>query len=968
MTDFCHLHVHTTYSQLDGLCAPKALVTRCHELGMSACAITDHEHVGGLIKFYRACKDAGVKPILGMEATIGDHHLVLLARNLDGYRGLMATASRGRRLKMSDIVPTGLIALTACARGHVLSAVRDRDMDRALATLRRLKQIFDAVYVELQFNGPHHAPHNPQLCQLARDAGVGIVATNDVHYLTPDDHEAQNVLMAIRQGTRDGFRHPAPEFYLKSGQEMRDACVGFDLALSNTLEVAERCTVELELDKPDLPRFSDDEDRELSRLARRGFMDKTLSPGVPAQRLHHELAVIQNMGYSGYYLIVQDFVNWARAHDVAVGPGRGSGPGSLVAYVLGITDLDPLEHGLFFERFLNPERVSMPDFDIDFAQDGRQRVIDYVRGRWGNVAQIATYMTLQPKSTIKDVARILGLPFDEVNEYTRVIPGALRPKTGREKAMTPFDLALSKAPELCARAKSDEAYARVLGIARQLMGCVRQTGKHAGGVVIGRLPLSHYTPLTEDGLTAYDMKDVEAVGLVKFDFLGVKTLDVIQGTGVTVPETLDDPAVYDLIASGRTWGMFQVETPGMTRLCVDMRPDCFNDIVAAVALYRPGPKESGMVDDYIWRKHGVRRVVYPHARLKDVLSYTYGTIVYQEQVMQTAQILAGYTLGGADLLRRAMGKKIQKEMDAQHDVFIQGCVDNGVDEKLAIELFSAIDKHAAYSFNKAHAAAYAMITYQTAWLRLHHPLAFAASLFTVEGGVQKVLARYVREARADDILVLGPDVNASSDRFTVEDGAVRWGLGSIKGLGQVESLVAGQPYSDLFDLARRSGLNRRGLEALICAGAVDGDRATLMSAVAMAVSDGKAARLDEVRGQTSMFDIDPDPDDVEPWSRLTACEREFAVLGNYVTDHPSAVHGHRVIVDVFARLSAAGRMWARVTLENEEGHENVIFFPDAYEQYFPLLTVGEPLTVDGRENEEGDLIVDDCRRPDVCDS
>ena len=963
-TDFTHLHVHTNYSMLDGLCFAEPLAKRCAELGLSACAVTDHEHMGGSLKAYKALRKEGVKAIVGMEVTLGQGHLILLAETLAGYKNLMALSGQKLDFALLAAHAQGLIALTACARGHVLTALRNREEDKALAVLNRFKAVFGPknVFVELQFTGGHHGAYNPQLCHLAEQAGLGIVATNDVHYLTPADHDTQNVLMAIRQRKREHpFQHPTANFYLKSAQEMYDACKGYDLAFHNALEIGARCDVELELGKPDLPSFAENEDQTLSAMARKAYRERNMPPGEHAQRLIHELATIQNMGYSGYFLIVQDFCNWARDHGVPVGPGRGSGAGSLVAYALGITDLDPIEHGLFFERFLNPERVSMPDFDIDFSQAGRESVIDYVKEKYGHVAQIATYTTLQPKSTIKDVARVLGFSFGEVNDHTRVIPSAIRPKTDEEKAMDPFDFALSFAPALVA----DKKYEGVLAMARQLMGCVRQTGKHAGGVVIGRQPLLEYTPLTDEGLTAYDMKDVEAAGLVKFDFLGVKTLDVIDGTRVALPKLMNDAAVYELIASGRTWGMFQIESPGMVDLCRRLRPSCFEDVVATVALYRPGPKESGMLDDFIARKHGIQHIDYPHPRLEPVLKDTYGTIVYQEQVMQTAQLVAGYTLGGADLLRRAMGKKVQKEMDAQHQTFISGCAAEGIDEELAVSLFKTIDKFAAYGFNKSHAAAYAIITYQTAWLRVHYPEAFAASLFTVEGGDQDVLARYVREARKDGIKVLGPDINRSEAHFTVEDGAVRWGLASIRGMSKIN--VAHRPYASIYDVAR--DWMPAQVVRLTEVGALDslGDRGDLLATAKTAAAEDKRQSLVEAQGQV-MIDLGAPETKFGRLTELEYLQAEFKSLGVYVSGHPvppgfswptpSTWDGDLnlagVIVDIFERTNARGEKWAKVTLEDCIMHRLTLVFSEAYASFD--FKVGDIVVMNGAPGREGDFI------------
>jgi len=964
-TDFIHLHVHSRHSFLDGLCDPTKLAQRCRRLGMSACAVTDHDHMGGALRHYRACKKAGVRPILGMEVTIGQGHLVLLAENLEGYHNLMALSGRPD-LQFSHVAEhsTGLIALTACVRGHVPAALRRREDDRARAFLRHLTKVFghDNLFVELQFNAGPHPTLNRRLCDLAREFDLGVVATNDVHYVEPHEADDQNALMAIRQaGNKSVFRHPAPEYYLKSPREMFEATRGYNKAFDNALVIGDRCRVELELDKPDLPKFADDEERMLSQMARQGFLDRGFGQGEAAMRLTRELSVIQSMGFAGYFLIVQDFVNEARRRGVAVGPGRGSGAGSLVAYCLRITDLDPLRHGLFFERFLNPERVSMPDFDIDFEQEGRDRVIDYVKERYDHVAQIATYMTLGPKAAIKDVARVMGLPFVEVNDYTKVIPSSIRPRDDEEKALHPLDLALKFAPDLVARAQRDGEYGRLIATARNLTGCVRQTGKHAGGVVIGRLPIDHYTPLTEEGLTAYDKKDVEAAGLVKFDFLGVKTLDVIArareaaGVGV-IPE---DPEVFRSLGTGDTWGTFQLESPGMTGVCKRLDPRCLEDIIALVALYRPGPKESGMLDDYIERHHGRQRVTYPHPLLEPVLKATHGTLIYQEQVMKAAQVLAGYTLGGADILRRAMGKKDDKEMASQRRVFVDGCLKNGIDEDVAVEIFGAIEKHSGYSFNLSHSAGYAVLANQTAWLKYHHLPEFVASLLTVECGDRLTLARYVRESRRKGLTILCPDVNASGHGFRVEGQGIRWGLKAIRDLGDGARVVAdNQPYEDFYDLALKTRLQAAGLRALVDAGACDGfglPRHILRATCRLAADERRRRELDERRGQDLMFDdVERRYEEAEDDGR--GLEREFESLGVYVSGHP-ATGSWYAIVDVHRKISRAGNPWARVVIERPDFKwASVLFFSRALEKYDPQ--VGQLVRVVGRRNDDGDLVVD----------
>lgn len=1000
MSDFSHLHLHTTYSFLDGMVRTKELGKRCAELGMSSCAVTDHRHMGSALSVYASLKDAGVKPILGMEIDTKSHgHLVVLARNGEGYDNLREMATRQQRgpLDYGDLVELreGLIFNTACVGNHIAGACARGDMDRARDKLAGLMMgmTSDQVYLELQPTAGPHLRANSGLQELAREFHMRCVVTNDVHYLHPEQHRAQNVLMSIRQGKRrgEGHQHPAPVYYLRSGEEMKAACMSAGIALEHlatTMDVAEMCNVELELDKPDLPPFSEDDEKLFADKCWQQLKARGLDSKEYRDRLQTELDVIIDKGFPGYYLIVQDFTNWAREHGCMVGPGRGSGAGSLAAYVLGITDLDPIEHKLFFERFLNPERKSMPDFDIDFMQAKRGEVINYVVEKWGreHTGQIATYMALHPATAIKDTARVLGLPYGEVNELTKPIPNTLKAHTPEEEAMSEWELAMTYAQDLVKRAQVDEEYRELLDIAKQLIGCYRQTGKHAGGVVIGRLPLTAYTPLTEDSRTQYDMKDVERAGLVKFDFLGLKTLDVIQkaadDAGVDIRSLeLNDPDVYKMIADGNTWGLFQVESPGMTTMCLELKPDRFDDIVAAVSLYRPGPMESGMLASFIKRKHGLEEVEYAHPDLEPALKDTYGTFVYQEQVMQAAQALAGYSLGGADNLRRAMGKKKPEEMAKQRSVFVDGCLANNIDRQLADELFDAIEKFAGYGFNRSHAAAYALITYQTAWLKLYKPLEFAAALLTIESGDLEKLAKYVRCVRSSKIRVLPPDVNMSEVGFTVEGDAVRWGLGAIKGVGEamLPDIIRGQPYTDLYDLAERSGLPRAALKTLVDAGACDrfhGCRESMRQALTSAVKRGKKAKAADISGQTSMFgsvvetqvsypDVQDNPGDLGD---------EYKVLGSFVSGHPAAgldvsrpsylndpseVTG--VVVDIFVkRAKKSGRNWAKVTIEDEEESMPVILFPDDWDAIGANFKVGDLTTFYGYKKEGKDFVAGGC--------
>jgi DNA polymerase-3 subunit alpha len=877
--DFTHLHLHTQYSFLDGAIRIKDLVKRVGELGMTQVAVTDHGNMFGALDFYKQAKGAGIKPIMGMEAYVTskakytdkvreNFHLVLLAENNIGYDNLRKLSSKAF-LEGKHYYPRvdkellyehreGLIALTACLGGEVGKKCAKGDLDGAREAARDFKRIFgpDHFFLEVQPNGLDiQNKVNADLAQMAKDEGLKLIATNDCHYVTREHHDAQNILMAIRQQKAWNdptlHKHETDAFYIRSGDEMWNLLkTDFATAFEQACEIGRRCKVNMDLGKSYLPHFPypssyNDEGDYLRHLSRKGLERRFSEIAYPidkdqyAERLEHELKVIEGMGFPGYFLVVQDFINWAKDHNIRVGPGRGSGAGSLVAYALRITDLDPLPYNLLFERFLNPERVSMPDFDVDFMQDGRGDVINYVINKYGrdHVGQIATYAALNPKSAIKDVARTLGVPFSEINELTKPIPLLI---DGKKPDMVQ---ALEYAPRLKEKASGDPTYKRILDIAQVLEGLYRQAGMHAGGVVIGAEPLVNYVPVfggqNGEMITQFDKDKVEDAGLVKFDFLGLKTLDVISHAEKLVndriarentlgreaiakarkahphcrtrmgdaagnetesdnqpdalpPLVIDllspgNPDVYALISSGDTLGIFQVESQGFQELCRKLKPDCFEDIVAAVALYRPGPMQSGMVDDFIDRKHGKKRVVYPHPMLEEVLKPTYGTFVYQEQVMQSAQVLAGYTLGGADLLRRAMGKKKFEEMQKQRAMFVDGAKNNGVDTEQAGHIFDTIEKFAGYGFNKSHSAAYALITYQTAYLKCFYPVEFMAALLTTSSGSTEDIVKYIAEARSRNIPVLQPDINFSERKFTVDynghQAAIRFGLEAVKGLG-----------------------------------------------------------------------------------------------------------------------------------------------------------------------------------------
>ncbi|MEW5853515.1 MAG: DNA polymerase III subunit alpha [Myxococcota bacterium] len=1073
--DFAHLHLHTQYSFLDGAIRIKDLVSQVKKLGMTSVAVTDHGNMFGAVDFYKQAKDAGIKPILGCEvyvATKGrmektqrdSSHLVLLAENDIGYANLKKLVTKGYTegfyydprvdKQLLKDHHEGIIALTACLGGEVGKKCAKGLKDEAIQAAREYRDIFgkDNFFLEVQPNGVEMQNKvNADLAQMAKDLDVGLIATNDCHYVDKKDARAQDILMCIRQGKAfddpKRHKHETDAFYVRSGDEMFELLkTDYQVAYENALAVAARCNVKLDLGKSYLPPFPfpadyKDESDYLRHLATEGLesrfkeMRYKVDHDEYRKRLEAELGVIIKMGFSGYFLIVQDFINWSKRSGIPVGPGRGSGAGSLVAYCLRITDLDPLPYALLFERFLNPERVSMPDFDVDFCQARRQDVIEYVTNKYGQerVGQIATYAALNAKSVIKDVARVLGVQFAEVNEITKLIPGMVNGKK------VTLEQALELEPKLTEMQKEKPVFKDIIETARVLEGLYRQAGIHAGGVVIGEKPLEHYTPLFKgangEQVTQYNMDKVADVGLVKFDFLGLKTLDVIdhaeklvnarianenklpadekdkarashphaKGSTGDIPNLvaalldLADPKAYQLMASGNTLGVFQLESSGFQDLMKRLKPDRFEDIIAAVALYRPGPIEAGMIDDFVNRKHGRTQVEYPHPLLEEVLKPTYGTIVYQEQVMQIAQVLSGYTLGGADLLRRAMGKKKKEEMDKQRSKFVDGAKERGVDPARAGEIFDLVEKFAGYGFNKSHSAAYAVVTYQTAYLKAYYPLEFMAALLTTEMGSTENVVKYIAEARSMGMKVLPPCVNEGQKDFSVIYGnppSIRFGLGAIKGMGDaaldaiLEARNKGGKFKSIFEFCERVSLqklNKKGLEVLIKSGAMDAfakPRNVLFQALDRAVDAAASAQRDAAVGQFGLFGAMSSPTnlgaeqypDVPEWLEKQRLEFEKEAIGFYLTGHPLwryqqdvtrlgvtptgslADRGHMAEVGIAGVVAAlrerpmkdgSGR-WGAVTIEDLSGQVEVLVFSKVYGQVENLLKGDEPLYVKGR--------------------
>ena len=960
---FTHLHLHTEYSLVDSTVRIAALMERCAADGMPAVALTDQNNLFAVVKFYTKALAAGIKPIIGADLRIENddeldrpYTLILLCQDNEGYRNLSQLITRAylegqhrgaplvRREWLNEQSCKGLIALSGGPHGDVGHALLTGHDDEARKRLREWQKIFgDRYYVELIRSGRAGEEDCLQASvSLASDTGVAVVASNDVRFLERSDFNAHEARVCIHEGRsladRDRPRHYSDDQYLRSPAEMAQLFADIPEALQNTVEIARRCNLNLGLGKTVLPAFpvpgEKSETEYLEAAAHRGLsaaLEGIIEAGTfPAnerdarsapyyERLETELRVIRDMGYPGYFLIVADFIQWARDNDIPVGPGRGSGAGSLVAWVLGITDLDPLQHDLLFERFLNPERVSMPDFDVDFCMEGRDRVIDYVAERYGRdrVAQIITFGTMAAKAVIRDTGRVLGQPYGFVDRIAKLVPF--------EIGMT-LDKALEQSDELAAMYRDDEEVTAIIDLAMSLEGLVRNAGKHAGGVVIAPNQLTDFAPLyCEEGggntVTQLDKDDVEAIGLVKFDFLGLKTLTIIDWAVriinaadgeqkldiARVPMT--DADTFKLLQGTKTVAVFQLESNGMRDLIKRMRPNQFDDLVALVALFRPGPLQSGMVDDFLLRKQSMNQAEtdYLHPDLKPVLEETYGVILYQEQVMQIAQVLAGYTLGGADLLRRAMGKKNPEKMAEQREIFVAGATERGVTERTATRIFDLMEKFAGYGFNKSHSAAYAVLSYQTAYLKAHYPAAFMAAVMSADLDNTDRLVTLKDDCRQLGLELLAPNVNRSAYHFSVsDDRGILYGLGAIKGVGRaaVQALIAERnnngEYRNLAEFCRRvdhDKINRRALEAMIKSGAMGEfgqSRRSLMHQMPAALQSADQHAKAAAAGQNDMFGIaesitevdTPEPANLAEWPEHVLLSNEKEALGLYLSGHP----------------------------------------------------------------------------------
>lgn len=1080
--NFIHLHNHSNFSLLDGASRIDTLISRCLDMKMRAIAITDHGNMFGAVQFYRRARQAGLKPIVGMEAYLASgsrlqrrgvngssersFHQLLLAKDQTGYRNLMKLSSIGYlegfyykpRVDKDTLAQhaDGLIATTSCLSAEVPTLLLRGDLKGARGALGELVEIFgrENVYVELQDQGlSEQRQINPDLVRLANEAELSLVATNDCHYIRREDASAHDVLLCIQTGKGisdpNRLKFPNEEFYLKSPEEMVQLFSEVPKAIVSTEEIADRCNLVLNFEESHLPRFPVPEGYTLNgyfeKVVREGFDRRMHNLGrgngwrgthpleAYEQRLEHELSTIASMGFGGYFLIVWDFIRYAKEHGIPVGPGRGSAAGSLVAYSLGITDVDPLEYRLVFERFLNPERISLPDIDIDFCMRRRGEVIEYVANKYGHekVAHIITFGTMAAKAAIRDVGRALEMPYGDVDRIARMIPNELD---------ATIDSAVRTVPALQEAVNKDVQVADLVELARQLEGQVRHASTHAAGVVIADEPLTEYVPLYkppsgpgsgEDHpvATQYPMNDVEAIGLLKMDFLGLRTLTLVHDTLVsifmaegvemtTADIPLDDPATFELFSQGATSGIFQFESSGMRDALRKLKPSRIEDLIAMNALYRPGPLGSGMIDEFIRRKQDPSKVEYLLPELEEIEKETYGVIVYQEQVMQIASQLAGFSLGEADILRKAMGKKQQHMMTSMEEKFTNGCKARKVNAKVAKRIWDQMEEFAGYGFNKAHSAAYALLAYQTAYLKANYPVHFMAALLSSERDNTDKVVRYISECRDMEIPVLPPDVNESDVSFTAVGDSIRFGLAAIKGVGETAVLAIQEAreregafgslvqFCEEVDLSK--GINKRTIESLVKSGALDsvangangqGEaapgtvRAALMAGLDRALESGQRRQRDRDLGQSNLFaDLagaqpdSPDEDlavglDVyfEPWTERQVLNGEKEALGFYITGHPLQRYAKELAEYASATTAELGQLdgvkdvsvgaiitgirdlktrrderMAVLQIEDLEGFAEVVVFPDVYRACFRLLQEDEAVLIIGRSEPNED--------------
>jgi len=1046
-SDFVHLHVHTEYSLLDGAIRVNDLCERAKEFRMPAVAMTDHGNMFGAVDFYQKAMKHGIKPILGCElyitpksrhekgGTYGNsersHHLVVLARNTAGYGNIMKLTSAGYlegfyykpRIDREILAECseGLIGLSACLNGEVASMALQGDIDGARHVAGVYRKIFgeENFYLELMENGiPEQRTVNEILIDIGRELSIPIVATNDCHYLRREDAEAHEILLCIQTGKTiddtDRMKFQTDHFYMKSPDEMRESFADHPEAIANTVRIAERCNVSLDIDKHFLlPHYKkidtgvspDDLLKEKAEEGLRNLMPLIAGDGNGdirkryEDRLHEELEIINSMGFPGYFLIVSDFINYAKDHDIPVGPGRGSAAGSLVAYALGITNIDPIKYKLFFERFLNPARRSMPDIDVDFCMDRRDEVIKYVTEEYGSdhVAQIITFGKMQARAVVRDVGRALNIPYGEVDRIAKMIPG--------DPKITLTD-AMKREPRLNEEANRNDRIRKLLDHSLALEGLNRHASTHAAGVVMSDIPLVERVPLfkgsNEDVVTQYSMNDLQAVGLTKFDFLGLRTLTVIdhavkfikEGRGVdldidTLP--LDDEETYRLLDHGQTDGVFQLESAGMKELLVSMKPDCIEDVIALISLYRPGPMS--MADDFIAQKQGRKKIEYAAPQLNDILNETYGIILYQEQVMQIVSSIGNYSMAEADNLRRFMSKKKVSDMEKERPKFLEGAKKNKVPENKALTIWQNMEQFAGYGFNKSHATAYAMISFQTAYLKAHFPVEFMAALLTSEKNNRDHIVKYISSCRDMQIPVLPPDINESARDFSVSGDSIRFGLAAVKNVGvaAVDSIIEtrniGGPFDSFYDFCNRIDFrktNKKVLESLIKCGAFDSlekNRCRLMEGYEKVVEIAQKRSRDKMSGQKSLFDEPSIADtyenielpDVPEWERDELLSHEKEMLGFFLSGHPLLKYTDKLhlVTDCTSEtitqkgdgtvVSVAGvvnnirevstkkkETMAYITIDDRKGFITVIVFPDLYRDLLFTINSDEPLHITGK--------------------
>lgn len=1053
MAEFVHLHVHTNYSLLDGACEIDRLARRLSELGMKSCAITDHGAMYGVIDFYKKMLAYGIKPIIGAEVYMAErimqdkepgvddeqYHLVLLAKDIQGYKNLMKLVSLGftegfyykPRIDMDILAKysEGLIALSGCLAGRIPSLLLKGNFDEAKNIALQLNSIFgqDNFFIEVQDHGllDQRRIIN-DLIRLSQETGIPLVATNDVHYIQKEDALAQDVLMCIQTGKtldeENRMKFESSEFYLKSPEEMASLFSYIPEALENTIRIAESCNVTLDFGTIHLPSFRVPEglteDEYLNRLCYKGARERYPEiTGEIKQRLDYELETIKKMGYSSYFLIVWDFINFARQNGIMVGPGRGSAAGSLVAYCLYITNIDPLKYNLLFERFLNPERISMPDIDVDFCYERRQEVIDYVVRKYGQdrVAQIVTFGTMAARAAIRDVGRVMGYPYGEVDRIAKMVPAEL--------GIT-IENALTLNPELKKLYEENERIRRLIDIAKDLEGFPRHASTHAAGVVISKDPIVEHVPLHKLGdsnvTTQYTMTALEELGLLKMDFLGLRTLTVIRDAINIIRRTknveinldklpLDDKKVYEMLSQGNTAGVFQLESTGMRNLLKELRPETFQDVAAIIGLYRPGPLGSGAAEDFIKSKNGLKPIKYLHPKLEPILSETYGIILYQEQAMKIAQELAGFSLAQADILRKAMGKKQQDVMAAQRESFVNGCVKNGIDKVTAEKIFDEISYFAGYGFNKAHSAAYAVIAYQTAYLKAHFPVEYMAALLTSVIDNSDKVAHYINECRHLGIKVLPPDINESYESFTVVSDKIRFGLTAVKNVGHnvARAIIMARKsegkFTSFTDFVEKvSGdLNKKALESLIKSGAfasIGAKRSQLLAIYEDTLTRIQKEQRQGMKNQISLFQILDDtasygeslPDVPEfPSAELLAMEKNM--LGIYLSGHPLSEFERElsenvtfylgdknndnidkkevlvggIITGIQTKATRNESIMAFINIEDLTGSMEAIVFPTVFEKYKSLLHPDSKVYIKGRidskEDEAPKLLVEEIR-------